>query len=72
MDLESSYLSSISCIFMCIQVTSGAINTMRLRLDEINCRKLMFIGLGSPVNPSFVLDRETRLKSSIGFSWTKY
>ena len=55
---------SIACVFLCIQVTLGAINTMRLRLDEINCRKLMFIGLGCPVNPSFALDRETRLKSS--------
>ena len=39
---------------MYIEVTLDAINTVRLRLNEINCRKLMFIGLGCTVNPSFI------------------
>ena len=41
-------------VSMCIEVTLDAINTVRLRLNEINCRKLMFIGLGRTVNPSFI------------------
>ena len=43
---------------MCIEMTVYTINTERLRLNEINCRKLMFIGLGSTVNsPVFKIIR---------------